>query len=299
MPLLLGDKLVVGVASRALFALEAEHRVFVEDGLDAYRSYQRKHEDEPLAPGTAFPLIRSLLAINEKTQKHLVEVIVTSQNDADTGLRVMHSARHYGLDITRAAFVAGDDPAPYVAALQSNLFLSADPDAVAAVLAGGLPAGLVLEPPLEHRDSEPATVRIAFDGDAVLFDDESERFYQTHTIEEFWDREAALADVPMSPGPFEPFLRALASVQAHSTESEPLIRTALVTARNAPAHERVVKTFRHWGVQTDVSVFLGGVEKGPTVAAFDPHIFFDDQAQHLVSTQLSTPSAQVPPPPLH
>jgi len=295
MPYSLDDKLVVGITSRALFHLDAANDVYVTDGLAAYRAYQQQHEDVPLAPGTAFPLVRGLLGINEKGKGRLVEVIVISRNDADSGIRIFNSIEHHKLDVTRGAFTDGRDAAAYLGAFHCDLFLSAELDDVKHALEKRCPAALVLPPPDEDEKDSAGEVRVAFDGDAVLFDEESERVFQNEGLDAFLAREAQLAGTPMNPGPFEPFLRGLKLVQDHFPEEDSPIRTALVTARNAPAHKRVVNTLRHWGVRIDETYFLGGIEKARVLAVFRPHIFFDDQMAHLRSAQVHTPSALVPP----
>jgi 5'-nucleotidase len=223
-------------------------------------------------------------------------VVVLSKNDADSGLRILSSAEAHGLDITRAAFTDGEDASRYLGAFECNLFLSKEAPDVRAAIAAGFPAAYVLDPPDVLTDEDPGPVRIAFDGDAVLFDDESERVYKEQGLEAFTARERELADVPLNPGPLEPFLRALAKVQSEATRDATLVRTSLVTARSAPAHERVVKTLRHWGVTVDESFFLGGVQKANVLNQLRPHIFFDDQRIHLDPARGTTPSAHVPSP---
>jgi 5'-nucleotidase len=292
----LDDKLVVAISSRALFRLDEADDVFQHEGLDAYREYQRSQEDTVLQPGTGMPLVRGLLRINEVTGQQLVEVVVVSRNDADTGLRVFNSIEELQLPVTRAAFTAGSDPLPYLKPLRSDLFLSSEPEAVRSALAAGYPAALVLHPPEQVGDGvSTGPVKIAFDGDAVLFDDESERVYQEQGLEAFVAREKALAHVPMNPGPFQPFLAALGRVQVAAGQQHDVIRTALVTARSAPATKRVVNTLRTWDVRIDETFFLGGVEKAGLLEAFGAHIFFDDQFVHLHPARGTTPSAHVPP----
>lgn len=290
----LEDKLVVAISSRALFALEEADAVFREHGLDAYRAHQREHEDIPLQPGTGMPLVRGLLRINDVVGQPLVEVIVLSRNDADTGLRIFNSIEVMGLPISRAGFTDGADPLPFLKPFVCDLFLSSEPGAVRDALAGGFPAAHVLNPPEAFDEAPSGPVMIAFDGDAVLFDDESEKVFKKEGLGAFLAREAELAEVPMSPGPFAPFLAALGRVQAAAGADQSVIRTALVTARNAPATKRVVKTLRTWDVRVDESYFLGGVEKAGVLAALKAHIFFDDQRVHLDPAQATTPSAHVP-----
>ncbi len=283
--------LVVGISSRALFALEESDQIFQTRGLDEYREYQRGHEHDVLQPGTGFPLVRGLLKLNEVAGGTVVEVIVVSRNDADTGLRILKSAEAHGLAITRAAFTAGEDPWPYLTPLSCNLFLSTDPQDVQRAIDAGVPAARVLDPP-ETPAEEASPIRIAFDGDAVLFDDESERVFQQDGMAAFMQRERDLANTPMNPGPFEPFLRALGAVQEKLPDDREHLRISLVTSRNAPAHERVVKTLREWRVSIDESFFLGGAPKQPILATLRPHIYFDDQTVHLEGGVV--PSAQVP-----
>ncbi len=217
-----------------------------------------------------------------------------SRNDPDTGIRVFDSIERHGLDISRGAFTDGRDAYPYLKPFSCNLFLSANPSDVVKGLRAGVPAALVMPPPDGPVPGDDGEVRIAFDGDAVLFDEESERIFQEQGLDAFLENEERLADIPMSPGPFEPFLRALQRVQSEFPADRSPIRVALVTARNAPAHKRVVNTLRAWAVRVDEAFFLGGVDKGPILAALKPHIFFDDQVSHLESAQATTPSAQVP-----
>ena len=290
----LEDKLVVAISSRALFALDDADAVFETEGLDSYRAHQRDLEDVVLAPGTGMPLVRGLLRINEVVGEPLVEVIVLSRNDADSGLRIFNSIAAMGLPITRAAFTDGADPLPYLDPFVCDLFLSSEPDAVRAALHRGFPAAHVLEPPESFTEEPTGPVKIAFDGDAVLFDAESERVFQEQGLDAFMAREAELADTPMNPGPFAPFLRALARVQAEVGEDQTVLRTALVTARSAPATKRVVHTLRSWDVRVDESFFLGGVSKAGILEALGAHIFFDDQRVHLDPAKNTTPSAHVP-----
>lgn len=297
MPYSLSGKLVVAISSRALFDLQAADDVFRREGLDAYRKYQREHEGDILTPGTAMPLIRGLLSINTRAPggERLVEIIVLSRNDADSAMRLFNSIEAHGLDIERGAFTSGRDPWRYLEPFQCSLFLSADADDVFQARAQGFPAALVLDPPSEGFAGDDSEVRIAFDGDAVLFDEKSELVFQREGIDAFQEYEAAQAHVPMSPGPFAPFLHALKRIQDRFPETDSPIRTALVTARGAPAHKRVVNTLREWGVRLDETFFLGGIEKARVLAALRPHIFFDDQLGHLKGAQRAVPSAHVVP----
>lgn len=290
----LDDKLVVGISSRALFDLTEANAVFERQGLRAYREYQRAREDEILGPGTAFPLVRGLLAINQRARERLVEIIIISRNDAESAMRVFNSIDHYGLDISRGAFTNGGDSWRYIPPFHCSLFLSVEPSDVIAALKRGYAAALLLAPPEgTSLEEEPYPVRIAFDGDAVVFGDESERLFRAEGLEAFQENERLRSDEPMHAGPFRPFIEALGRIQAQFPDDEPPIRTALVTARGAPAHRRVINTLRSWKVRVDETFFLGGVEKAAVLRALRPHIFFDDQMTHLQLAAEAVPSAHV------
>jgi 5'-nucleotidase len=291
MPETLEDKLVVGISSRALFDLAEADELFQREGLSAFRAYQREHELETLEPGTAFPLVKGLLGLNERADERLVEVIIFSRNDADTGMRVLRSVEAHGLDITRGVFRGGREPWPLLPALSCDVFLSAEPSQVLKAREQGVASALIL-PGAKPADEDVSEVRVAFDGDAVLFDDASQQVYDSEGLDAFHDHEAERADEPLSPGPFRPFLEGLARIGAHLKGASP-IRTALVTARAAPAHYRVINTFRAWGVNVDETYFLGGVDKAAVLAAFGAHIFFDDQRVHAESAATAVPAAQV------
>ena len=288
----LSDKLVIGITSRALFDLDDAHRIFAEEGLEAYRAHQIERETESLNPGTGFPLVRALLGINDRAKQRLVEVILISRNDADSGLRILNSIEAAGLDITRSVFTDGPTAHRYLDPYSCDLFLSAQADDVQAALSSGFPAALVYPSPNALPD-DGDQVRIAFDGDAVLFGDESEQIFQSQGLDAFQQHEAEMEDTPLSPGPFKGFLDAIGRLQRSFSESDSPIRTALVTARGAPAHKRPIKTLRAWGIRIDESFFLGGIEKSRILDALRPHIYFDDQRVHLDSAAKSTPSAQV------
>ncbi len=291
----LDGKLVVAISSRALFDLEESNRIFEEKGLKEYIRYQEQHENEPLEPGTAFPLIKRLLALkNPETDKEAVEVILVSQNDANTGLRVFNSIEHYKLNITRAAFTCGNPAVTYLPSFKADLFLSANKGEVRRALEEGHASATILTG-LNFADDETGESRIAFDGDNVLFSDESEIIYQTQGLEEFKRHEQEKSDIPMEPGPFKGFLEALNRLQkAYQARNQRPIRTALVTARNAPAHKRAINTLRSWGVTLDEAFFLGGLDKGPVLQRFKPHIFFDDQQVHTASAAKIVPTGHVP-----
>lgn len=287
---------MVAISSRALFDLSASHAIFERSGLEAYRHYQIDHENEPLEPGTAFPLIRRLLELRyPDSGDPVAEVILFSKNDVDTGLRVLNSIEHYQLPITRAVFTQGASPFPYLEPFGVDLFLSADGQDVRAALNRGRASAMIYTgwsaPPFSTLEE----IRIAFDGDAVLFSDEAEQVYQTGGLQAFQDHERDKAHLPLQPGPFQPFLSVLHRIQRLYAERQqkPPIRTALVTARSAPAHKRVIHTLRHWGITVDEAFFLGGLPKAPVLARWQPHIFFDDQQSHCEPAAQVVPTAQV------
>ncbi|HOB35646.1 MAG TPA: 5'-nucleotidase [Bacillota bacterium] len=295
MPQALADKLVIAISSRALFDLEESNRVFEEEGLERYAEYQIAHEDIPLAPGTAFPLIRRLLALKDpETGQGAVEVILVSKNDANTGLRVFNSIEHHKINITRAAFTCGRSPYTYLSAFKADLFLSANPEDVSLALQHGYASATLLTGP-EYPDDDTDEIRIAFDGDAVLFSDEAERVFKSKGLEDFTRHEVEKQEIPLSPGPFKGFLEALNRLQtAYRARNMRPIRTALVTARQAPSHKRAIKTLRHWGVTVDEAFFLGGLNKEPILEKFRPHIFFDDQQTYCLPASRYVPTGHVP-----
>lgn len=273
------NKLVVAISSRALFDLEAAHEVFMSQGVEAYCQYQINNESEVLEKGVAFSLVKKLLDLNDLKTDHVqVEVILLSRNSADTGLRVFNSIEHYGLSISRAAFSGGEMPYRYVRPFGAHLFLSADPEDVKAALDSGLAAATIL--PSKSNDKDDALLRIAFDGDAVIFSDEAEQVYQKNGLAEFEASEKAAAESPLPGGPFKEFLAALHNIQSKYPAKESPIRTALVTARCAPAHERVIKTLRAWDIRIDEALFLGGMSKGEFLDAYGADLFVDDQQGH-------------------
>lgn len=287
------NKLVVAISSRALFDLAESHAVFTTQGIEAYHAYQIANEDEPLAPGIAFNMVKKLLALNEKNPENpRVEVILLSRNSADTGLRIFHSIQHHVLNISRAAFTRGRSTYPYVSAFGAHLFLSADASDVGEALDAGFAAATIL--PSYVPINENQQLRIAFDGDAVLFSDEAERVFQEKGLAAFTKSEVASAKKPLVGGPFKEFLALLHQIQSeYPAESSP-IRTALVTARGAPAHERAIRTLRAWNIRIDEAIFLGGLDKGPFLKAFDADIFFDDQTKHCESARQHVATGHVP-----
>ena len=281
-------RLVVAISSRALFDLDESHRIYEEEGTQAYCEYQITNEDVPLAPGGAFTLVRKLLALNEGAadKKANVEIILLSRNSADTGLRVFNSIQHHQLAISRAVFTSGSSPYRYVGPFGANLFLSTSPGDVRKALAEGIAAATILPSKTSQgENNQREQLRIAFDGDAVLFSDESERIYKEQGLQAFTDNEQQTAKDPLSGGPFKEFLKALNYLQSQFPEGNSPLRTALVTARSAPAHERVIRTLRAWGIRIDEAIFLGGMDKGPFLKSFGADIFFDDQQGHCDSAR--------------
>jgi 5'-nucleotidase len=291
----LEGKLVVAISSRALFNLDEAHSIFQEGGLTDYRPYQIERENEVLPKGTGFPLVEGLLKLRDESGKELVEVVLVSRNDADTGLRVMNSVEHYQLSISRAVFTDGSNPYEYLQPFDCHLFLSANEEDVKRAIQQGFAAGLVYQPPYSV-DHQTDVVRIAFDGDAVLFSHEAEETYRRDGLERFHDQERESAEIPLNPGPFKGFLEALHRIQKLFPENNCPIRTALVTARSAPAHKRAIKTLRQWDVRVNESFFLGGVGKEGVLSVFKPHIFFDDHEMHCIPAAPKLPTAQVPSP---
>ncbi len=289
------SQLVIAISSRALFDLGESHRIFEQQGVEAYSDYQIANENQPLAPGVAFPLVSKLLALNERLEGQAsIEVILLSRNSADTGLRIFNSIEHHGLDITRAAFTGGSTPFRYIDALGAHLFLSADPEDVRQALHAGVAAAAMLPSvDTESDSSADDRLRIAFDGDAVLFSDEAERVYQSEGLKAFERSEREAAHSPLRGGPFQRFFLALHRIQQVPAASE-RIRTALITARGAPAHERVIRTLRAWKVRIDEALFLGGRDKGAFLKAFGADIFFDDHDGHCASASRHVPTGHVP-----
>lgn len=290
------NKLVVAISSRALFDLDESHAVFENDGVEAYCRYQVEREELPLDPGVAFSLVKKLLALNERDPANpRVEAILVSRNNADTGLRIFNSIKHHNLNISRAAFTRGENTHPYIAAFGAQLFLSAEPSDVRKALEAGFAAATILPSavsPVVH--DHPSQLRIAFDGDAVLFSDESERIYKQDGLDAFQDNEEATAKEPLPGGPFKNFLALLHQIQLDYPADTSPIRTALITARGAPAHERVIRTLRAWSIRIDEALFLGGMDKGAFLKAFGADIFFDDQQKHCESARQHVATGHVP-----
>ncbi|MBW8190294.1 5'-nucleotidase [Neiella marina] len=308
MPLDLSNTLVIGISATALYDMAESDKIFRETAetdpdtaIEKFRDYMLKHEDEPLSPGTGYPLVKALLNLNQyqhaDDKSPLVEVVVMSRNSPDSGLRVLNTIRHDKLSITRSAFTAGESVTDYLHAFDVDLFLTTNvEDAQTVIDSGQCAAAIVKEPPKNAAHIPEGQVRIAFDGDAVLFSDESELVYKTKGLGEFMAQEDAKQNIPMQEGPYASLLKKLSTLQDRlpmKVEYSP-VRIAIVTARNSPSEMRVIKTLRHWGVYVDEAFFLGGVGKDKVLTAFRPHIFFDDQDVHLDAAANLVPSGKVP-----
>ena len=284
--------LVIGITSRALFDLDDSHKIFEEQGLEAYREYQISNENEALNPGQAFPLVMKLLDLNKKLKKQKsVEVVLLSRNSADTGLRIFNSIEHHKLDIKRAAFCGGNSPHTYAKSFGAHLFLSTEfSDCKLALKSGVAAARIIPSGTPKTRDSQ---LKVAFDGDAVIFSEESQEIYDSFGLVAFDQNEKSLANKPLSGGPFKPFLSELHRLQTLFPQSECPIRIALVTARSAPSHERVIRTLRDWEIRVDESLFLGGLQKADFLKVYQADIFFDDQEENCDSASEKVPTGQV------
>lgn len=287
----LENKLVVALSSRALFNFEEENRVFEAGDPTAYMRLQLERLDAPAQPGIAFSLIRKLLAFNDAGAER-VEVVILSRNDPVSGMRVFRSAKHAGIHLERGVFTQGRSPFRYLRPLRAHLFLSANAEDVGEALAAGFPAARVLTESVLAGTNYPHEVRIAFDGDAVLFSDEAERVFQSEGLEAFQRHELSKATQPLPGGPFKPLLAALHRLQ-HDGNAAMRIRTALVTARSAPAHERAIRTLMDWKIQVDEAMFLGGLDKGEFLREFEPDFFFDDQTRHVTHAAQHVPAGHV------
>ncbi|MEW6100628.1 MAG: 5'-nucleotidase [Pseudomonadota bacterium] len=294
MPLSLTGQFVVAISSRALFDFEEENQLFEATDDRAYMELQLQRLDVPAKPGVAFSLVQKLLAFNANTAdgKPRVEVVILSRNDPVSGMRVFRSAQHYQLPIQRGVFTRGTSPYRYLRPLQAQLFLSANELDVRSALEAGFPAARVYPHSARASDAHPHEVRIAFDGDAVLFSDEAERVFQDGGLDAFHRHETSRADYPLPAGPFKPVLEALHRLQQHGSPTM-RIRTALVTARSAPAHERAIRTLMNWKIEVDEAMFLGGLPKGEFLREFEPDFFFDDQMRHIENAAAHVPSGHV------
>ena len=287
----LEGKLVVAISSRALFDFEEENRVFEQANDRAYMQLQLERLEVPAPPGVAFSLVKKLLAFNDEKQPR-IEVVILSRNDPVSGMRVFRSAQHYGLPILRGSFTRGQSPWRYLKPLRANLFLSTHLSDVRAALDAGVPAAQVYPHSAHASEAHPTEIRIAFDGDAVLFSDEAERVYQAQGLSAFQQHEKDRASQPLSAGPFKPLLESLHRLQLEGTPRM-RIRTALVTARSAPAHERAIRTLMDWNIEIDEAMFLGGLDKGEFLREFEPDFFFDDQTGHIESAAQHVPAGHV------
>lgn len=296
MPVDLSEVLVVGVSTRALFNLEEENKIFEDNGIEAFRKYQLDNENELLETGTAFHLVRSLLELNKVANNKIVEVVIMSRNSPETGMRVLNTIEKYNLDITRVAFTGGEPLAQYIKAYAIDLFLSKDQKDVQTIIdSAECAAAIIYNPPTSFSSLDPR-VKIAFDADAVLFSDDSEYRFKTEGMESFHQYEKEHEDDALAEGPFAKLLIKLSKIQEQlpmRIEYSPL-RLAIVTARNAPSHKRVIKTLRKWGVYVDEVYFLGGLAKDNILKAMGAQIFFDDQDYHLAESSKVVPSAKVP-----
>lgn len=297
MSLSIDQKLVVAVSSGAIFDMTEADTVFQKEGEEAYRKFHAEHVDVPMVPGVAFPFVKRLLSLNvlahEKGLDEPIEVVVLSRNEPETGLRFFRSCAHYRLDISRGAFLRGGSPYPYISSFNACLFLSANREDVRDALMHGLPAGLVL--PTKWKDDEDDKVlRVAFDFDGVLVDDEAEKvFKETQDLESFYAVEKKLASHPHNPGPLNPLFRKISQLQKIEA-LKGAVRIAIVTARNAPSIERFITTLSSWGMTADETFFMGGIEKKRVLAVLKPHLFFDDQLANLEPSALEVPSVHIP-----
>lgn len=289
----LSNQLVVALSSRALFDFEEENQLFEDADDRAYMRLQSERLSIPANPGVAFPLVRKLMAFNTDDM-HRVEVVMLSRNDPVSGLRVYHSAQQHGLPIQRGVFTRGRSPYRYLKSLGAHLFLSANASDVEQALQAGYPAAHVYPHSAKAVENFPNELRIAFDGDAVLFSDEAERIYQREGLDAFVAHEIKQATEPLPPGPFKPLLQALHQLQREARDHQSMrIRTALVTARSAPAHERAIRTLISWNIEIDEAMFLGGLDKGDFLREFEPDFFFDDQTRHCESGATAGPTGHV------
>jgi len=288
-------RFVIAVSSRALFDLSRENHVFETAGQQEYDKMQREQIDSPATPGSGFRLVRSMLGLNDYLPPDRgIETVLLSRNSVQAGKRIVRSLRHHKLAVSRSAFTTGESVVPYLGCYSVDLFLSANPEDVAAAAGSGVPAALVMGNPYKHPREPKREIRIAFDGDSVLFGSESEAIYQSDGMDAFHKNEYRLKDTPMTKGPMARLLFSLRYLQRILPSGAPAIRVAIVTARNGPADERVMTTLDSWGVEVDQMFFLGGMDKWPVLREFNPDIFFDDQLNHCSLASGYIPSAQVP-----
>ena len=284
--------LIIGITSRALFDLDYSHKIFEDQGLEAYREYQISNENKILNPGQAFPLVKKLLNLSRELKgEKSVEVVLLSRNSADTGLRIFNSIEHHNLDIKRAAFCGGNSPHTYAKSFGAHLFLSTEYSDCKLALKSGVAAARII--PTGVAKTKESQLKVAFDGDAVIFSEESQEIYDSQGLDAFDRNEKNLANKPLLGGPFKPFLSELHRLQNLFPQSECPIRIALVTARSAPSHERVIRTLRDWKIRIDESLFLGGLRKAEFLKVYQADIFFDDQEENCGSASEEVPTGQV------
>ncbi|MEF7616394.1 5'-nucleotidase [Aquincola sp. MAHUQ-54] len=295
MPVTLDGRLVVAISSRALFDFEEENRIFEAHDDRAYMQLQLQRLEQPARPGVAFSLVHKLLAFNgtDPAAQRLTEVVILSRNDPVSGMRVFRSAQHYGLPVERGVFTRGESPWRYLRPLNAHLFLSTNEADVRSALEAGVPAARVFPHSKRASDAHPNEVRIAFDGDAVLFSDEAERVFRHGGLDAFQSHEREHAVTPLAAGPFKPLLQALHTLQQQAPATGMRLRTALVTARSAPAHERAIRTLMDWHIDVDAAMFLGGLPKGEFLREFEPDFFFDDQTGHIENAAGHVPAGHV------
>ena len=290
----MSSKLVVGISSRALFDLSDSHQIFENEGIEAYREYQIQNENEVLEPGDAFNLVTKILKINNFYKfNDRIEVILLSRNTADTGLRVFNSIEAHNLNITRAVFCGGESPYKYVKAFGVDLFLSSSKDDVKMAIENNVPSARIISTKASKKLEGDNILKIAFDGDSVIFSDESEKVFEEEGLKAFLDNERKKKSM-LKAGPFKSFLVELNKLQSELDSETSPIRTALVTARSAPSHKRVIKTLRKWGVRIDESLFLGGMNKTEFLQSFEADIFFDDQQKNINDASAKVTAAHVP-----
>ncbi|MFC6205122.1 5'-nucleotidase [Psychrobacter urativorans] len=308
------NTLIVAISATALFDLSEsenhllqllEHRP--NRAIKEFRDYMAERENEPLAIGAGYPLIKALLNLNNychdctqpdiDLQAPLVEVVIVSKSSPDTGIQVLNAIREHGLSISRSAFISGSLVAPYINDFNIDLFLTTNRNDAQQVADANICACAILDAtPVNTYELDTEQLRIAFDGDAVLFDDSGELLYKQKGLKAFHDREAQMRDLPIEKGPYAELLIKLSKLQERlpvHMDHRP-INIALVTARNAPADLRAIKTLRQWGVDVDMAFFLGGLDKTAVLKTFAPHIFFDDSIKHIDAARNFVPTALVP-----
>ncbi|KAJ1177955.1 hypothetical protein NDU88_003206 [Pleurodeles waltl] len=299
------NAITIAVSSRALFRMEEEQKIYREKGLEEYVKYQLEHENEPFKPGAAFPFVKALETVNARlrelypTSEDLFDIVLMTNNHAQVGVRLINTINHHNLFIERFCMTGGKSPIDYLKAYHTNLYLSSDSEKVQEAIEQGIAAATIFSPNKDVAVFEDQ-LRVAFDGDAVLFSDESEKIVKEHGLDMFFEHEKAYENKPLAKGPLKGFLEALGKLQkkfyAKGLRLECPIRTYLVTARSAASSgARALKTLRSWGLETDEALFLAGAPKGPLLEKIRPHIFFDDQMFHVEGAQqMGTIAAHVP-----